>query len=43
MAVFVPDIQFRSHIQEHTSDNCSRFLTFHFISRNPEFSICPLN
>lgn len=42
IVVFVPDIQFRSHIQEVKSENCSRFFAFHFISRNQEFSICPL-
>ena len=40
--MFVPDIQFRVHIQEVRSDNCFRFFAFHFISQSHEFSICPL-
>ena len=42
MLEFVPDIQFRSHIQKVKSDKCSRYFAFHFISRSHEFSSCPL-
>lgn len=42
IVVFLPDIQFRAHMQEVKNDNCTRLFAIDFISQNHEFSICPL-